>query len=184
MRAYGYRNASDRYDLNTMFRWGSVSKTLVFFRVLQLLSNSKTNGFNIDDSIHKYMSEKQYPIYKKVVWHGSSEASSNTGSCGDGYFFTAKVKLDKEWNNIKDIEHYLDFTDIFHTLQYHHLAGTHQYNIEKPYLSSLVDVEDQEAYRGLLENVEIYEYNFVFTFYDVIYAIFWSYYFYVTYELF
>ena len=62
---------------------------------------------------YEYSIDSEYPIYKKVVWHGSSEASSNTGSCGDGYFFTAKVKLDKEWNNITNVpflNNYLNWT--------------------------------------------------------------------------
>jgi len=54
-------------------------------------------------SSYEYSKDSKLPVYKKVVWHGSDESSNNLASCGDGYFFTTKVKLDKDWNNITNV---------------------------------------------------------------------------------
>ena len=54
-------------------------------------------------SSHEYSKDSKLPVYKKIVWHGSDESSNNLASCGDGYFFTTKVKLDKDWNNITNV---------------------------------------------------------------------------------
>ncbi|MAP61673.1 MAG: ATP synthase F0 subunit A [Candidatus Marinimicrobia bacterium] len=48
----------------------------------------------------KYKSK--YPK-KKVVWHGSSKNPDVPAPCGDGYFFTKKVKLDSDWNQFLNI---------------------------------------------------------------------------------
>ena len=52
---------------------------------------------------YEYSKDSELPVYKKIVWHGSDESSNNLASCGDGYFFTTKVKLDKDWNNITNV---------------------------------------------------------------------------------
>ena len=46
--------------------------------------------------------KKKYP-YKKVVWHGSKETPDNPAPCGDGYFFTKKIKLNADWNKFSNI---------------------------------------------------------------------------------
>ena len=48
----------------------------------------------------KYKSK--YPK-KKVVWHGSSKNPDVPAPCGDGYFFTKKIKLDSDWNQFLNI---------------------------------------------------------------------------------
>ena len=66
----------------------------------------------------------ELPIYKKVVWHckdenkydpetATKEEKENysrcdsdpnmTAACGDGYYFTEKVKLDSEWNKFSEV---------------------------------------------------------------------------------
>lgn len=62
---------------------------------------------------YEYSKDSQYPIHKKVVWHSSDKTIDGLASCGDGYFFTAKIKLDKEWNNISNVpflNNYLNWT--------------------------------------------------------------------------
>ena len=49
-----------------------------------------------------YEIEKKYPD-KKVKWHGSYENPNEKAPCGDDYFFTAKIKLDADWNKLKNI---------------------------------------------------------------------------------
>ena len=46
--------------------------------------------------------KKKYPK-KKVVWHGSDQAPDTPAPCGDGYFFTKKIKLEKDWNKLNNI---------------------------------------------------------------------------------
>ena len=46
--------------------------------------------------------KNKYPG-KKIVWHGSSETPDKPAPCGDGYFFTKKVKLDSDWNKFLNI---------------------------------------------------------------------------------
>ena len=46
--------------------------------------------------------KKNYPS-KKVVWHGDKKAPNVPAACGDGYFFTKKVKLNADWNKFANI---------------------------------------------------------------------------------
>jgi len=52
------------------------------------------------DIKNKY--KKKYPG-KKIVWHGSYEFPENPAPCGDGYFFTKKIKLNSDWNKFSNI---------------------------------------------------------------------------------
>ncbi len=46
--------------------------------------------------------KKKYPK-KKVVWHGSYDEPDTPAPCGDGYFFTKKLKLNSDWNKFINI---------------------------------------------------------------------------------
>ena len=46
--------------------------------------------------------KKKYPN-KKVVWHGSYDTPDTPAACGDGYFFTKKIKLDSDWNQFLNL---------------------------------------------------------------------------------
>ena len=46
--------------------------------------------------------KKKYPK-KKVVWHGSYDTPDMPAPCGDGYFFTKKLKLNSDWNKFINI---------------------------------------------------------------------------------
>ena len=55
------------------------------------------------DKYYEYSIDAELPVYKKVVWHGSDETPGNLASCGDGYFFTTKIKLNSDWNKISKV---------------------------------------------------------------------------------
>ena len=46
--------------------------------------------------------KQKYPN-KKVTWHGSYNQPDVPAPCGDGYFFTKKIKLDSDWNQFLNI---------------------------------------------------------------------------------
>ena len=54
-----------------------------------------------------YSKNSKTPVYKTVAWNEDLE------TCGDGYFFTTKIKLDKKWNSISNVpilNNYLNWT--------------------------------------------------------------------------
>jgi len=46
--------------------------------------------------------KKKYP-QKTVVWHGSNDNPDQPASCGDGYYYTKKIKLNYDWNKFANI---------------------------------------------------------------------------------
>ena len=57
--------------------------------------------------IYYYSKNSEVPVYKTVAWN------EDLKTCGDGYFFTTKIKLNKEWNSISNVpflNNYLNWT--------------------------------------------------------------------------
>ena len=125
-RVFEIFNPLDHNDSN----YGVVTKSEceeVYKKYKKKYSDKKIkwkNGKEYKYSLKAKNEELPMPTYKKVVWHckdenkydpetATKEEKSNykrcdsdpnmTAACGDGYYFTEKVKLDAEWNKFSEV---------------------------------------------------------------------------------
>ena len=77
----------------------------VVFEIFNPLDYNDSNyGILTKDQCYdiKKKYKKKFPD-KKVVWHGDKKLPNVPSACGDGYFFTKKVKLNSDWNKFSNI---------------------------------------------------------------------------------
>ena len=55
------------------------------------------------DKNYEYSNNTNNSVYKKIVWHGSYDSPDEPAPCGDGYYFTKKIKLEKGWNKLTNL---------------------------------------------------------------------------------